>query len=63
MNVSRFILENTAARLVGIKVPPYWLFRHPKVTKIDSSDYDSIRQMSDEELVDTIKTNANGVPM
>ena len=63
MNVTRLFLENTAARLIGVKVPPYWFFRRRHLNQVDSADFDAIHQMSDEELADNIKTNAQGVPM
>lgn len=63
MNVTRLFLENTAARLIGVKVPPYWLFRKRHLNQVDSADYDAIQQMSDEELTDSIRTNVQGVPM
>ena len=60
---TRFVLENTALRLFGGKIPPYWLFRQTELAHVDSEEYDRIRQMTDEELEDTIRTNALGVPM
>ena len=60
---TRFVLENAALRLFGGKIPPYWLFRHTELSHVDSEDYDAVRKMSDEELADTIRTNALGVPM
>ena len=60
---TRFVLENAALRLFGGKIPPYWLFRNTELAHVDSEDYDAVRKMSDEELADTIRTNALGVPM
>lgn len=61
--VARNILENTAYRCVGNKFPPYWLFRRDDINEVDPDTYERIQKMSDEELVDTIKANALGVPM
>lgn len=60
---TRFVLENMALRVIGGKVPPYWLFRDTGIAGVDSAGYDSIRSMTDEELEDTVRTNALGVPM
>lgn len=60
---TRFALENIASRIIGGKIPPYWLFRKTSVNEVDSDDYNSIKSMSDEELEDTIRTNSLGIPM
>jgi hypothetical protein len=60
---TRFVLENMALRVFGGKVPPYWLFRNTDVAEVDSSEYDSVRSMTDEELEETVRTNALGIPM
>lgn len=60
---TRFVLENTALRLFGGKIPPYWLFRKTELANVDSEEYSQIQKMSDEELEDAIRTNALGVPM
>ena len=60
---TRFVLENMALRVIGGKVPPYWLFRNTGIADVDSAEYDSIRSMTDGELEDTVRTNAVGVPM
>ena len=60
---TRFVLENMALRVIGGKVPPYWLFRDTGIADVDSAEYDSIRSMTDEELEDSVRTNALGVPM
>lgn len=60
---TRFVLENMALRVIGGKVPPYWLFRNTGIADVDSAEYDSIRSMTDGELEDTVRTNALGVPM
>lgn len=60
---TRFILENMALRVMGGKVPPYWLFRHSVRAQVAPEDYDEVRGMSDEELEDVVRTNALGVPM
>lgn len=60
---TRFALENMAFRVIGGKVPPYWLFRKTDVNEVDSGGYGGIESMSDEELEDTVRTNALGIPM
>lgn len=60
---TRFALENMAFRVYGGKIPPYWLFRKTGVNDVDASDFDVVRNMSDEELEDTVRTNALGIPM
>ena len=60
---TRFLLENMALRVIGGKVPPYWLFRDTELADVDSAEYDSVRAMSDGELEETVRTNALGVPM
>ena len=61
--ISRFVLENTALRLIGGKIPPYWLFRETNLKGVSPDDYDKVRLMSDEQLEENIRTNAFGVPM
>ena len=63
MSVSKFILGNIAARTVGLKVPPYWLFNQPVVTEEDPSGYTELMTMESDALEDLIRTNALGVPM
>lgn len=63
MSVSKFILGNIAARTTGLKVPPYWLFNQPVVTRQDPSEYDELMMLEEAELEDMIRTNALGVPM
>lgn len=63
MSVSKFILGNIAARTIGLKVPPYWLFNQPVVTSQDPSEYDELIMLEEAELEDMIRTNALGVPM
>lgn len=63
MSVSKFILENIAARTIGLKVPPYWLFNQPVVTRQDPSEYDELMMLEEAELEDMVRTNALGVPM
>jgi hypothetical protein len=60
---TRFLLENMALRVIGGKVPPYWLFHDTELADVDSAEYDSVRAMSDWELEETVRTNALGVPM
>lgn len=61
--VTRFMLENMALRVIGGKVPPYWLFRNTELTGVDTAEYDSIRSMTDGELEEAVRTNALGIPM
>lgn len=63
MSVSKFILGNIAARTTGLKVPPYWLFNQPVVTRQDPSEYDELMMLEETELEDMVRTNALGVPM
>lgn len=63
MSVSKFILGNIAARTIGLKVPPYWLFNQPVVTEEDPSGYKELMLLEDAELEDMVRTNALGVPM
>lgn len=63
MSVSRYILENIAARIADGKYPPYWSFRYPVIRQVDSSGYDELKTLSDEELADQIRANALGIPM
>lgn len=63
MSVSKFILGNIAARTIGLKVPPYWLFNQPVVTRQDPSEYDELMMLEETELEDMVRTNALGVPM
>lgn len=63
MDVARFALENMAARVLGVKMPPYWLFREDQPAKVDADEYWRLKQMSDAELLDLVHTNALGVPM
>ena len=48
--ISRFVLENTALRLIGGKIPPYWLFRETNLKGVSPDDYDKVRLMSDEQV-------------
>lgn len=72
---NRFILQNLALRAIGLtKMPPYALFRENNFygknlgylssakTIPDSGEF-NVETMSDEELEDVVRTNANGVPM
>lgn len=63
MSVSKFILGNIAARTIGLKVPPYWLFNQPVVTRQDPSEYDELMMLEESELEDMVRTNALGIPM
>ena len=63
MDVARFALENMAARVLGVKMPPYWLLREEQPAKVDADEYWQLKQMSDTELLDLVHTNALGVPM
>lgn len=74
MNTTRFLLENAALRAMGLtKFPPYSLFRENDFHGVntghfrdktipDAADFD-VETLSDEELEEVIRTNANGVPM
>lgn len=71
---TRFILQNVALRALGLtKVPPYSLFRETNFYGVntgylggktipDGSDF-NVEDLSDEELEETVRTNALGVPM
>lgn len=61
--VTRFMLENMALRVIGGKVPPYWLFRNTELTGVDTAEYDFIHSMTDGELEEAVRTNALGIPM
>lgn len=60
---TRFTLENIALRVLGGKIPPYWLFRDTGIAQVPSEDYDAVRAMDDRELEDLVRTNALGIPM
>ena len=74
--ITRFILENLAARVIPGKVPPYFLFGDTAVKEADShkiiynpqptiTEYKGygFDRMSDGELADYIRTNALGIRM
>lgn len=63
MKTSRFILENIAARVIGTKVPPYWLARPVELRQVDPDTYAVLQAKSDEELADWVRSNALGIPM
>ena len=63
MSVTKFILANLAARVTGTKVPPYWLFGQSAAGGVDSSEFDALQALDEEELADTVRANALGVPM
>lgn len=63
MSVSKFILGNVAARVLGVAVPPYWLFRGSQIDGQDYTEYSELMKLSPEELEDTVRTNGLGVPM
>lgn len=73
--INRFILQNMALRAAGLtKVPPYWLFRENSFhgrnlgymqggkTVADSTGFD-VERLTEEQLEDIVRTNAQGVPM
>lgn len=60
---ARFALENIAFRILGGKMPPYWLFREDVRAQVNSDDYDYVTHASDEELQDLVMGNALGIPM
>lgn len=62
-NDVRLALENAAFRVLGGKVPPYWLFRDRLTNQVSSDDYSAVKNASDQELQDLVMSNANGVPM
>ena len=74
--MTRFILENIAARVLPGKMPPYFLFRNSPVRSygisgiafspdadIPSPDGSDFGSLSEEELTDMVRTNALGIPM
>lgn len=63
MNETKFILANLAARVTGTKVPPYWLFGQSAAGGVDSPGFDALQALDEEELADTVRANALGVPM
>ena len=67
MKTSRFILENLAARVMGVKVPPYVPYLFSQRKQIEGDEYDIFRrkivEKTDEELKDAIRHNALGYPM
>lgn len=63
MKTTRFLLENLAARVVGTKIPPYWLGRPVELAEVDAATFTGIKQLSDDELADWVRSNALGVPM
>lgn len=67
MKVHRFVLENIAARVIGLKFPPYVPYLFNERAQIKGEEYDEFRRQiedkSDEELNDVIRQNALGYPM
>lgn len=75
--VTEFVLKNTLARVMGLKVPPYWLFDESAVRDVtfegsthkvsattgDALSYDAIDMMGEQQLAEAIRSNALGVPM
>jgi hypothetical protein len=71
---ARFFLKNILARTIGLKLPPYWLYRKDLLRVVPSTDYspdvvvsaddyEALRGMSDATLMDLVRTNALGLPM
>lgn len=74
---ARFFLENMAARTMGMKLPPYWLYRKDLLRVVPSESYvpgdpvdvsrvdgyEAVQRMSDAALVDMVRTNALGLAM
>lgn len=60
---ARSALENMAFRILGGKVPPYWLFRKDVYRQVSPEDYEKVVNATDEELEELIRANALGVPM
>lgn len=54
-------MENIAARIMGPVLPPYWEHRPAFVKK--PADYPEFERMDDEQLTETIRANASGLPM
>lgn len=67
MKTSRFILENLAARVIGLKFPPYVPYLFEQRAQIEGDSYDIFRsqivEKTDEELEDLVRHNALGYPM
>lgn len=74
--ITRFVLENIAARVLPGKMPPYFLFGDTSVLQAEHSgisflpdaetaspDGYDFSEMSDGELADMVRTNALGIPM
>jgi hypothetical protein len=59
--VARFILENIALRALGPVLPPY--LPGPAVPIDSAGQYAEFSRMDDEQLTETIRTNALGIPM
>lgn len=60
---ARSALENLAFRILGGKVPPYWLFHKDIYRQVSPEDYEQVVNATDEELEELIRDNALGVPM
>jgi len=59
--VTRFVLENIALRTIGPVLPPY--FPVSKVFVSPNGQYTEFESLSDEQLTETIRANALGIPM
>jgi len=59
--ITRFILENMASRTLGSVLPPYFLNRKVSISPV--AQYPEFIRMDDEQLTETIRNNALGIPM
>lgn len=62
MKVGRFLLENIAARVTGLKFPPYIPYMFEQRAQV-SDNYEPFKDKTDEELSELIRHNALGCPM
>lgn len=58
--ISRFVLQNLAAKALGPVLPPYWQTVGQPVNDAAHYQFDN---MSDDELADLVVSHASGVPM
>lgn len=63
MKTSRFLLENLAARVTGLKIPPYIPYLWEQRSQVSQGAYDQFSSKTDEELSEIVRANALGVPM
>lgn len=60
---ARSALENAAFRILGGKIPPYWLFRQDIRSQVSPEDYNRVLTATDGELEELIYSNVLGMPM